>query len=204
MSVRSLANEQARDEAAALLRGGHVVAYPTDTLYALGAVATHADAVRTVLAIKGRLPEKTLPLIAADLAQVEWLAGPLPPAALRLAREWWPGPLTLVVAVQRPLAPGVVAPDGSVAVRVPAHDLVRDLVGRVGIPVTSTSANRTGEPAAETAEACRALGPGVAAVLDGGPSACRTPSTIIDVRTAEIRLIRAGAVPWERVLHSNR
>lgn len=204
MIVTTLASEQARGDAAACLRAGQVVAYPTDTLYALGAMATHDDAVRAVLRIKERLPEKTLPLIAADLAQVAWLAGPLPAAAERLARQWWPGPLTLVVEVRRQLAPGVVAPDGSVAVRIPAHDLVRDLVARVGTPITSTSANRAGAPPAQTAEACLQFGDLVAAVLDDGPAQSRVPSTIVDVRTAEIRLIRPGAVPWERVLHSDR
>lgn len=211
LTPRRIADAAARAEAASLLRRGHVVAYPTDTLYALGALATNAGAVAQVLRLKGRLPEKTLPLIAADLDQVTWLAGVLSPLAARLAARWWPGPLTLVVDVCRPLAPGVVAPDGSVAVRIPAHAHVRDLVGRAGGPVTSTSANRTGAPAATTAEACATLAAtgdptddGVAMILDDGPAATRQPSTIVDVRGGEVRLLREGALAWDHVLHSTR
>ena len=192
------------DDAAALLRTGHVIAYPTDTLYALGALATSETAVGTVLRIKERVPDKTLPLIAADIAQVEWLAGGLSPRVRQLASRWWPGPLTLVLDVQQVLAPGVVAPDGSVAVRVPAHALARDLARRAGGPVTSTSANRAGQPPATTAEACLALGEDGALVLDGGPARATLPSTIVDVRGPDLRLLREGAVPWDHVLHSTR
>lgn len=192
------------DDAAALLRTGHVVAYPTDTLYALGALATSETGVATVLRIKERVPDKTLPLIAADIAQVEWLAGPLSPRVRHLASRWWPGPLTLVLDVQQTLAPGVVAPDGSVAVRVPAHALARDLARRAGGALTSTSANRAGQPPATTAEACLSLGEDVALVLDGGPSRATRPSTIVDVRGTDLRLLREGAVPWDHVLHSTR
>ncbi len=157
-----------------------------------------------VLRIKQRLPDKTLPLIAADIAQVEWLAGSLPPRVRELASRWWPGPLTLVLDVHQSLAPGVVAPDGSVAVRVPAHDLACDLARRAGGPLTSTSANRTGQPPAMTADACSTLGDDVALVLDGGPARATIPSTIVDVRGADLRLLREGAVPWEHVLHSTR
>lgn len=196
--------DPAVDDAAALLRTGHVVAYPTDTLYALGALATSATAVGAVLRIKERVPDKTLPLIAADIAQVEWLAGRLSPRVRQLASRWWPGPLTLVLDVQRSLALGVVAPDGSVAVRVPAHTLARNLARRAGGPLTSTSANRAGQPPATTAEACLALGDDVALVLDGGPSGATLPSTIVDVRGPDLRLLREGAVPWDHVLHSTR
>lgn len=212
LTPRRIADAAARAEAAALLRSGHVVAYPTDTLYALGALASNAEAVAQVLRLKGRLPEKTLPLIAADLDQVTWVAGALSPLARRLAARWWPGPLTLVVDVCRPLAPGVVAPDGSVAVRIPAHADVRDLVRQAGAPVTSTSANRSGEAAATTAEACVALadaagdpaGAAVAMILDDGPATTRVPSTIVDVRGGEVRLLREGALAWDHVLHSTR
>jgi L-threonylcarbamoyladenylate synthase len=212
LTPRSITEEAARAEAGTCLRDGHVVAYPTDTLYALGALATSTEAVRTVLRIKERLPEKTLPLIAADLDQVVWLTGPLSPLAARLAARWWPGPLTMVVDVCRPLAEGVVAPDGSVAVRIPAHDHVRDVVRRAGAPVTSTSANRSGDPPATTAGECLALDvaaevdgqSGLAMVLDGGPAITRVPSTIVDVRNGDLRLLREGALPWSRVLHSTR
>ena len=197
-------DEAARAEAARLLLSDAIVAYPTDTLYALGARATSDTAVAAVLRLKERLPERTLPLVAADVAQVEWLAGELSPQARRLADRWWPGPLTLVIDAREELATGVVAADGSVAVRVPAHEHVRDLVRRVGVPLTSTSANRTGTPAATTAGACLALGDALALVLDDGPAITRAPSTIVDVRGPAIRLVREGILPWDHVLHSMR
>jgi tRNA threonylcarbamoyl adenosine modification protein (Sua5/YciO/YrdC/YwlC family) len=160
--------------------------------------------VAAVLRIKERVPDKTLPLIAADVAQVEWLAGRLSPRARQLASRWWPGPLTLVLEVRQSLAPGVVAADGSVAVRVPAHDLACDLARLAGGPLTSTSANRAGQPPAVTAEDCWTLGDDVAVVLDGGPARATIPSTIVDVRGADLRLLREGAVPWDHVLHSTR
>jgi L-threonylcarbamoyladenylate synthase len=212
LTPRRIADAAARADAAALLRAGRVIAYPTDTLYALGALATSTEAVALVLRLKGRLPEKTLPLIAADLEQVAWLVGTLSPRVQQLAARWWPGPLTLVVDVRPALAPGVVAPDGSVAVRVPAHDHVRHLVRQAGVPVTSTSANLSGEPPATTADECVALAAsadpagtdGVAMILDDGPARTRVPSTIVDVRGREIRLLREGALPWDHVLHSTR
>lgn len=212
LTPRRITDAAARADAAALLRAGRVIAYPTDTLYALGALATSAEAVALVLRLKGRLPEKTLPLIAADLDHVAWLVGELSPRVRQLAMRWWPGPLTLVVDVRRALAPGVVAPDGSVAVRIPAHAHVRDLVRLAGGPVTSTSANLSGEPPATTAEECVVLTAaveaagleGVAMILDGGPATTRVPSTIVDVRGREIRLLREGALPWDHVLHSTR
>lgn len=211
LTPRAIADAAARAEAAALLRSGQVVAYPTDTLYALGALASHAGAVAQVLQLKGRLAEKTLPLIAADLEQVTWVAGALSPLAARLAARWWPGPLTLVVDVCRPLAAGVVSPEGSVAIRIPAHAHVRDLVRQAGLPITSTSANRSGEPPATTAEACSTLiaagdptAAGVAMVLDDGPATTRLPSTIVDVRGGAVRLLREGALAWDHVLHSTR
>lgn len=194
----------ALDTAAAALRADQVVVYPTDTLYALGAIATSDVGVQTILRLKGRLPERTLPLIAADLEQVTWLAGTLSARGSAVAAAWWPGPVTLVLDAARTLAPGVVAPDGSIAVRVPAHEGARRLAALAGEPLTSTSANRTGEPPAATAADCRHFASEVAIILDGGPAEFTQPSTIVDVRHDPIRLIREGAVPWKRVLHSSR
>jgi len=186
--------------AAAVLDGG-VVAYPTDTLYGLAVDPRRTDAVRRVYALKGRTPDRALPLVAADLAQVVAALGPLDEAERRLADACWPGPLTLVIPVRTGLAPDVAAADGTIAVRVPAHKVARALAGAVGFPVTATSANPSGRDAPATAdEVAAALGESIALLVDGGPTAGGPPSTIVRVSASGPRLLRAGAIPFARVL----
>lgn len=191
------------EQAAELLRGGQVVAYPTDTLYALGAAANQPRGVGALMAMKGRPGDKPLPIIAAHLEQVAARIGPLPALGRRLAQRFWPGPLTLVVTATQPLASGIAAEDGSVAVRVPASAIARALAAAVDQPVTSTSANVAGEPPAASAdEVIRVFGATLALVLDGGPAHRATPSTIVDIRGNVPQLLREGAVAWGHVLES--
>jgi tRNA threonylcarbamoyl adenosine modification protein (Sua5/YciO/YrdC/YwlC family) len=180
------------------LEAGQLIIYPTDTLYALGCRASDGAARLRVREAKGRGDAKPLPLVAADLAQVESVCGPLSAPALVLARRFWPGPLTLVLAVPPQLSPEVTAGTGSVAIRVPAHALVRRLCQRVG-PLVSTSANRSGASAPSTcAEAVAQVGPAAALALDGGPGG-PVASTIVEVTSDVPRLLRAGAIPWSDI-----
>ena len=191
------------ERAALILRQGGVVAIPTDTLYALAADATSATAVARVFAIKGRNAERALPVIAADEAQVSGLVGELGSLGRRLARQFWPGPLSLVIRARGTLAPAVHGGVGTVAVRVPASPLARALARAAGVPLTATSANASGEHPALTAQDVeRSLGSIVDLILDGGPSAGRVPSTLVDVTGAHPLLLRDGAVPWACVLES--
>ncbi|MBI2222074.1 MAG: Sua5/YciO/YrdC/YwlC family protein, partial [Acidobacteria bacterium] len=122
---------------------------------------------------------------------------------LRLAAQFWPGPLTLVAAAAAELAGGVAAADGTVAVRVPDHAVARALARGFGFPVTATGANRSGEPPASRAGEVRAaLGDAVAVLIDAGEAPGGPPSTIVDVTQQLPRLVRAGAVAWDRVLES--
>ena len=147
--------------AASVLRGGGVIVFPTDTLYGLAADARNPRAVEAVVRVKGRAPAEPLPLVAADAGQVEREAAVMSPLARRLARRFWPGPLTLVVAARTSLAPAVTAGTGTVAIRVPDHIVARRLAELAGVPLTSTSANRSGfPPAATAAEAAAGLGRG--------------------------------------------
>jgi L-threonylcarbamoyladenylate synthase len=155
-----------------------------------------------VFRIKGRSPGRSLPLIAADEAQVALVAR-LPPVGLRLAARFWPGPLTLVAAGAAALADGVAAADGTVAVRVPDHEVARALARGLAFPITATSANRSGEPpSARASEVRAALGGAVEVVIDAGDAPGGPPSTIVDVTSGAPRLVRAGAVAWDRVLES--
>jgi L-threonylcarbamoyladenylate synthase len=185
--------------AADLIAAGGVVAVPTDTLYGLAVDPFRADAVARLFAVKGRAADQAVPLIAADVAQVALALGELPPVGRRLAETFWPGPLTLLVPAPRALAAAVTAGSGRVGVRVPAHEVARDLCHACGRPLTATSANASGAPPSSNPdEVARALGDRIDLVLvapvPGGP-----PSTIVDVTGPVPRLVRAGAIGWDHV-----
>lgn len=189
-------------EAVRFLLGGELVAYPTDTLYGLGADPRSASAVEHLFRAKRRAPTEGIPLIAADVSQIEACLGQLSQLGRRLAAVFWPGPLTMVIAAGPGVSPRVLGEKSSVAVRVPDYALARELAAELGHPLTATSANVSGKASATTAdEAVQALGSELAIVLDGGPTG-DVHSTIIDVRNEAPVLLRAGVIPWDRVLQS--
>ena len=195
-------DEALRPAADALMAGG-IVAYPTDTLYGLGVDPTQGPAVDALCRLKTRSAHAGIPLIASSLAQVESAVGVLPRLGRRLAARFWPGPLTLVFEPEAAFAAGVCAADGSVAIRVPAAPAARRLAALCGGPLTATSANRAGRrPAGTAAEVVAGLGAGVLLVVDGPAALTGPPSTIVDVRGRDARLVREGSVAWERVLQS--
>jgi L-threonylcarbamoyladenylate synthase len=185
-----------------LARGGLVV-FPTDTLYGLAVDPRNRDAVARVYEVKRRMPTQALPLIAADLRQVESAAVSLSPETRRLASHFWPGPLTLIVDAMPSILPGVRADDGSAAIRVPGHEVARRLAAAAGFPVVATSANRSGHQPSATADgAAAAVGNEVDLVLDGGTTPGGLASTIVDARAGAPRLLRVGAIAFDRVLEA--
>jgi L-threonylcarbamoyladenylate synthase len=183
------------------LADGGIVAYPTDTFYGLAVDPRMGEAVARLFDVKGRAPGLALPLIAADLEQVEHGLGRLSARERALAAGCWPGPLTMVIGTQAPLAPPVRAADGSVAVRVPDEAVARALARALGFPITATSANRSGSPPSATAdEVARALGGTLSVILDAGATRGGSPSTIVRLDESGPRLLRPGAVPFARVL----
>jgi L-threonylcarbamoyladenylate synthase len=190
----------ALQEAGKWIRAGGLVALPTDTLYGLAVDPFRADPVRRLFAAKGRGPERALPLIAADRDQIETYLGRLPAAGERLAARFWPGPLTLLVHAPSALAAEVTGGTGRVGVRVPAHDVARAICRATGSPVTATSANISGQPAtADPDEVERTLAHAVDLLIDVGLAPGGAPSTIVDVTEARPRLVRAGAISWDRI-----
>jgi len=188
-----------REQALAVLRAGGLLIYPTDTFYALGGLASSPEAALRVREAKGRPGGKALPLIVGDLEQAKGLAAIWPPAAERLARRFWPGPLSLVVPARPGLPEPLLGGASSLAVRVPGRGLPRRLALGAG-PLISTSANRSGEPAPVTCrEAVASVGSFVDLALDGGPGK-DLPSTLVDLTGPEPRLLRAGVVAWHDVL----
>lgn len=195
------ADEAGIARAAALLRAGACVAFPTETVYGLGADATSAQAVAGIYAAKER--PRFNPLIAhcADV-EAAMREGVFDPQALVLARAFWPGPLTLVV----PRAPGGSVCDlaraglDSVALRVPAHPLARLLLAAVARPVAAPSANRSGRVSpTDAAHVAADLDGRIAAILDGGPTQVGVESTIVACLDGTPRLLRPGGVPREAI-----
>jgi len=187
--------------AAEALRRGEVVAFPTDTVYGVGAALFHEGAIRALYEIKGRPEAKAIPLLLADPADLGCVAASVPPLAERLIRRYWPGGLTLVVEARPELPEVLLAGGRTVAVRVPDHPIARALIRAVGVPLATTSANRSGEPEALTAaEVIGQLGRGVRWVLDGGRSPGGKPSTVVDLSTDPPVIRRVGAIPADELL----
>lgn len=188
-------------EAASILRAGGVVIYPTETFYALGAVPTIAEAVEKVFAIKGRDFGKALPLIACDLEAVHGAASQWPAPAERLARLFWPGPLSLVVPASASLPALLHAGTGKIAIRVSSHPVASLLARACGGLIISTSANVAGGPApASRGDIDAGLLASVGAVLDAGNLPGGFPSTIVDVSIHPAELVRHGRIAPEQIL----
>lgn len=185
------------DEAAALLREGRLVIFPTDTLYGIGADAFNAQAISALYEVKRRSLAKGIPILLADPADVDKVAPALPGRAQPLIERFWPGPLTLIVP-RRPALPSNLSPNENVAVRIPDNEVARALIRAAGGAVATSSANKTGHPPAHDAqEAMAALAGLVAAVLDGGPVAYGAPSTIVDCTAEPPRILREGPLSAE-------
>ena len=192
-------------QAADVLRRGGVVAYPTDTFYGLAVDPRNADAVAMLFALKGRDAGKPSPLIVGSLEQAG-MAVAFNPLAERLAARFWPGPLSLVLPVTATATAtwcrAAIGGGTTAAIRVPAHDLARAIAHAFGFCITATSANVSGRPPARTPAE---IDPEVAARVDlvvDGVTPGGEVSTIVDVTEHPARLVRAGAIPWERVLES--
>lgn len=182
-------------EAIQALRAGELVVYPTETFYALGADPFSETALARLFDLKGREAGKAIALIAADTASAFLLAREIPPMARRLANLFWPGPLTLVVPARAGLPASLIGPDGGIGVRVSPNLIARALASGLGHPVTATSANLSGHPAAVTVGEVRAaFAEKVKVYLDGGTLAGGAPSTLVGFDRAGFRVIRAGAV----------
>jgi tRNA threonylcarbamoyl adenosine modification protein (Sua5/YciO/YrdC/YwlC family) len=185
--------------AAAAIARGELVLLPTDTVYGVGADAFSPAAVGGLLAAKNRGRAMPVPVLIGEAATLAGLTVRVPRMASRLAEAFWPGGLTLVVEHAPSLAWDLGDAAGTVAVRLPDDDVARDLLRRTG-PLAVSSANRSGRPAATTAqEAAAQLGEHAAVVLDGGPRAGSAASTIVDCTGSVPRVLRVGAVSVERL-----
>ncbi len=182
--------------AARCLRRGGLVAFPTETVYGLGADALNAAAVERIFAVKRR--PKTSPLIvhADSAAMARQFAREWPPEAEELARRYWPGPLTLVVRKDARIPDVATAGLDTVGLRVPAHPLALELIREAGLPVAAPSANRFSELSPTSAEHVRrSLGDDVDYILDGGPATVGIESVVLSVAEKPAVLFRPGIIP---------
>ncbi len=186
----------------AAIRAGEVVAFPTETVYGLGADATNPDAVARIFAAKGRPSSDPLIVHIAGIEQLPQVTGyapaDLPPATRVLAERFWPGPLTLVLPRGPAIPAAVTAGLATVGVRMPAHPVARALIAAAGVPIAAPSANQFGHTSPTTAQHVFAdLGSRIPWIIDGGACPVGVESTIVDVMQSPPRVLRPGGVALE-------
>ncbi|MGG6313418.1 L-threonylcarbamoyladenylate synthase [Paenibacillus macerans] len=189
-------------EAAAVLASGGTVAFPTETVYGLGADARNTEAVEAIFAAKGRPSDNPLIVHIADMSQLDGLVTEVNETARRLMEAYWPGPLTLVL----PAAPGAVSPRvtaglDTVAVRMPAHDVALRLIAAAGCPVAAPSANRSGRPSPTLASHVgEDLSGRIDGIVDGGPTGVGLESTVVEAgRDGAVTVLRPGGITAEQL-----
>ena len=183
-------------EAGEVVRGGGVIAFPTETFYGLGVDPLNVPAVQRLYDLKGRSPQ-TSPILVLIRSRRELraLVSEITPAAERLMQACWPGPLTLIFRAAEAVPSVLTAETGTIGVRLSAYPDVQRVLEVIGGPLTGTSANRTGQPPATTAdEVERAFGADVDLIVNGGPTPGGLPTTVVDTTVSPPRLIREGCV----------
>lgn len=193
-------NEIIRNAAAIISRGG-VIAYPTETIYGLGADATNEQAIRKIFEIKGRNFSNPVSLIIGRREDVYPLVRAIPETAQKLMDAFWPGPLTIVFGAAGCVSPLLTAKTGKIGIRLSGHDTARQIALAAGKPLTATSANLSGLPECATAdEVIAQIGDRLDAVVDLGNTSGTAGSTIIDTTTEQPVILRTGVISREEIL----
>jgi L-threonylcarbamoyladenylate synthase len=181
--------------AASALRQGCVVAYPTETLYGLGVNPFREEALERLYRLKGRPSAMPVSILVKDLVMLEEVAHDLSASAMRLVEAFLPGPLTLVLSARPHLSQRLTAGTGKVGIRISAHPLVGQLFASYPAPITTTSANPTGQPGARDARTVLSYFPeGLDCILDAGPAPGGIGSTVVDVTCEAPAILREGAI----------
>jgi L-threonylcarbamoyladenylate synthase len=190
--VKTIGSEW-KKHAIEVLERGELVAFPTDTVYGLGADARNDQAVGKLFLAKGRSQEKAIPVLVANLEQFVDIVDRTTLPAMRLVEKFWPGPLTIVLGQASDLA-GAISVYGTVGVRIPDHPIAQELIRATG-PLAVTSANRSGDPDSCTAEEIEtSLGAQVQLIIDGGRTPGGQPSTVVDCTQDPPRILRVGPI----------
>ena len=192
--------EKQLQHAVAILAGGGVVAYPTDTVYGLGADALNEEAVNRIYRIKQRPFDQPLPLLISDISEMTDLVDGISEAGNALAHHFFPGGLTLVFRKSSSVPAWVSVGGDTVALRIPNHPITLALIRGLGKPLIGTSANLSGSPSSTSAEEVREqLGDSIDFIIDGGICPGGIDSTIVDVTGESPEIVREGAVSWAEV-----
>lgn len=188
------------DELVGIMRGGGLVAVPTETVYGLAGNGLDEKAVAEIYEVKGRPEVKPLSLMVHDAASMERYCENVPPQAYTLAKKFWPGPLTIVMKA-KPCVPEIVRAGGeTVGLRCPDHPLTLELLEKSGVPFAAPSANPSGEPSPKNADSVLKYFDGkIDAVLDGGECGIGCESTLIDLSRTPYRILRQGALPADEI-----
>ena len=188
-----------------ILKKGGVIAYPTETFYALGVEFNRFSSLKKLNALKKRPREKALPMIIGSIATLsaivspEWLSA-VPPFVLSLTDRFWPGPLTLLMPARKGLPECLTADTGMIAVRMPGESFALHLARHAGFPITATSANLSGSPPADRAEmVSQYFGDELDLVIDGGKTPGGLPSTIVDVSGDKAKIAREGVIRRDEI-----
>jgi len=191
-------NREKLASALAALRRGEVIAFPTETLYGLGADALNFSAVEKVFQLKGRDPDNPFPVLVADRAMLDSLVAETTQLAELLMTRFWPGPLTLVLPARADIPRPLVNRHGGIGVRLSSQPIATELVRLLGRPVTATSANPSGQPGARTVAQAQSYFAGkIDNYLDGGVLNSPTGSTVAAVSKDKVKIIRAGEISRE-------
>lgn len=195
MAYLSLEDGRALEEAIGTLQHGGVIAFPTDTVYGIGASLEHPEALRRIYDLKGRSPDKPLPILIARVTMLDQLSPDVDERLVALAEQFWPGALTIILPAADHLPAEVKAPDNTIGVRLPNHSIPLTIAERAGGAIATTSANISGEDAAHAAaEIQDAFGSTIDVILDGGFSPQQNASTVIRVVDGEIVVLREGVI----------
>ena len=195
-------NAAAAKAAAELLRKGRIVAFPTDTVYGLGAVFNNAQAVRGIFEAKGRPENKPLSILVSDIKQLDMLAADIAPEAYILMKRFWPGALTLIFRKNdlAGIPEEVTAGGDTIGVRMPALKFARDLIDMTGMPLAAPSANLSGKRSSVSGQdVIEDLNGRVDMIIDGGACRLGLSSTVIDMSEGSIKLLRQGSISMDMI-----
>lgn len=178
-----------------------VIAYPTDTFYGLGANCFSKMSIHRIYQIKKRKQVKPLSVVISDLEMVEDIVTSIPPLFSVLSTKFWPGPLTLILKAGHQFPEEILGPGRTLGIRLPRLSWLREVVRKVGFPITATSANLSGEKEiSDPRELIKVFGGKVDLIVDGGKTQAILPSTIVDLASVKPKIVREGAIPRNRLI----
>ncbi|MCX7794242.1 MAG: L-threonylcarbamoyladenylate synthase [Thermodesulfovibrionales bacterium] len=203
IKIKETGMEYAIEKAFSCLKNSGIIAYPTETIYGLGALYDHKDAIDRIIRLKGRPETKGILLVAGSIHSVMEIVEDIPYQLMKLAEKFWPGPLTIVFKAKPFISELLTGGTGKIAIRIPGQSFALELVRKKGLIITSTSANPSGLPPATDSEEIKKYFPeGIDLLIDGGRIYGK-PSTIVDFEEGRIKILREGAIPKEAIEQFN-